>query len=281
MFSYRHHYHAGNYADVLKHVVLVALLQALARKAKPFCYLDTHAAIGRYDLTDAIARKTGEFREGIGRLWTADGPPALVETYLAIVRGTNPDGQLKVYPGSPRIARGLLREQDSMLLCELNKVDHTILKHEFNGDHQVAVHLQDAWQALKAFLPPKERRGLVLIDPAYEQKSEYQRLVAGLEQAYQRWPTGTYAIWYPLMAKAQVQGLHRAIEATGITKILRAELSVAPLQNMPHMCGSGMLVVNPPWQLDEELAAVMPWLAGQLQQHAGGGWRVDWLVPEK
>jgi 23S rRNA (adenine2030-N6)-methyltransferase len=206
--------------------------------------------------------------------------PGLAADYLAVVRGHNPRGRLDVYPGSPRFARHLLRAQDRMLLCELNTIDHALLREEFRGDAQVAVHLQDAWQALKAFLPPKERRGLVLIDPAYEQREEYQRLVAGLKMAYQRWPTGSYAIWYPLMSTRQAEELYRRVGNTGIRKIMRVELTVAPLRPQMAMCGSGLLIVNPPWPLQEEIAAVLPWLWDCLSTAGGGGTRVEWLMPE-
>ncbi|MBI5041637.1 MAG: 23S rRNA (adenine(2030)-N(6))-methyltransferase RlmJ, partial [Gammaproteobacteria bacterium] len=227
MLSYRHIYHAGNFADVFKHVVLVQLLRALARKDAPFCVLDTHAGIGRYDLGADEAQKNREFTNGVSRLLGCADMPEAVNDYLALVRAENADADtLTYYPGSPCLIRALLRPQDRLVLSELHKADHAQLKQLFAGDTQVAVHLQDAYQGLKAFLPPKEKRGLVLIDPPYERKDEYERVVVGLQMAHARWPTGVYAIWYPIMSRSLAQRFHTLVEATGIRKILRAELCV-------------------------------------------------------
>src|SRR5512138_1370356 len=200
MFGYRHLFHAGNFADVTKHVILVALLEALQRKETPFAILDTHGGIGRYALDSAEAQKNREFADGIGRLWKRGDAPESVARYLALVKRFNGAGELHLYPGSPRIARDFLRAQDRLVVTELNPHDHATLKDEFAGDGQVSVHLQDAYQGLKAFLPPREKRGMVLIDPAFELRDEYERLVQGVTQAWKRWPTGIYAIWYPIQS---------------------------------------------------------------------------------
>lgn len=280
MFGYRHAFHAGNYADVVKHVVLVALLQALQQKPKPFYLHDCHGGIGLYDLSGAEAQKNREHESGITRLWQAANPPAAVQRYLDVVRAFNADGQLRHYPGSPRIGRALLRHDDRLLLTELNNADCERLKQEFSRDRQVVVHLQDAYQGLKAHLPPAERRGLVLIDPAYELKDEYERLMHGLEQAYKRWPTGIYAIWYPLMSTEQRDEFIDSLKESGIRRILAAELTIAPLKQQKKMCGSGMIIINPPWQIDEQLRRELAWLLPLLSDSGDGEVNVEWVVPE-
>jgi 23S rRNA (adenine2030-N6)-methyltransferase len=281
MLSYRHIYHAGNFADVFKHVLLVQLLRALARKDAPFCVLDTHAGVGRYDLSAEQAQKNCEFANGVLRLTGCPDRPAAVDDYLALVRTENADSDtLAHYPGSPRLIRALLRPQDRLVLSELHKADHAQLKQLFAGDTQVAVHLQDAYQGLKAFLPPKEKRGLVLIDPPYERKDEYERVVAGLQLAHARWPTGVYVIWYPIMSRSLAQRFHTRVEAAGIRKILRAELCVEDVSDRTHFAGSGLLIVNPPWPMQDEIAAVLPWLHACLAPAGAGFTRLDWLVSE-
>ena len=283
MFGYRHNFHAGNYADVVKHVVLTSLLQALQQKNKPFYLQDSHGGIGLYDLSSHEADKNREYLSGISRLWQAPNPiahPAAVQRYLDIVRSFNSSGELRYYPGSPRLGRALLRANDRMVVTELNTIDCEILKREFNGDKQVTVHLQDGYQGIKAYLPPAERRGLVLIDPAYELKDEYTRLVCGLQNGYQRWSTGIYAIWYPLMSKPIRDDFFEALKATGIRKILTAELSISPLQAEKSMCGSGMIIINAPWLLDQQLKSELEWLWPLLSDSKEGGVNVEWLVPE-
>ncbi|MDZ4263588.1 MAG: 23S rRNA (adenine(2030)-N(6))-methyltransferase RlmJ [Pseudomonadota bacterium] len=280
MFGYRHNFHAGNYADVVKHVVLISLLQALQQKPKPFYLQDSHGGIGRYDLMSDEAQKNGEYLSGISRLWQAQNPPVAVQKYLEVVRSFNSDGELRYYPGSPRLGRALLRENDRMVITELNKVDCETLRHEFKGDRQVMVQLQDGYQGIKAYLPPAERRGLVLIDPAYELKDEYERLIRGLQKGYRRWPTGIYAIWYPLMSSTIREGFFTALKETGIRKILAAELTIKPLQAEKEMCGSGMIIINAPWQLDQQLKNELEWLWPLLSDTQEGGVNVEWLVPE-
>lgn len=279
MLSYRHAFHAGNFADVVKHAVLGLLAQALAKKDTPFCYLDTHSGIGRYDLHSAAAEKTGEYKNGIARLWQReDVPPSLVP-YLAAVRALNPDGALRFYPGSPRVVRHLLRAQDRMVLMELHTNDYPTLKDEFARDAQVAVHHRDGYEGLNAFVPPKEKRGLVLIDPSYEVKSEFDAVVTALREAHTRWPTGMYALWYPVLDRPSVARLERKLQQSGIRKILVAELCVRPDTHPFGLNGCGMIVINPPWHFDEQLRAVMPWLHTVLAENQGSE-RVEWIVPE-
>jgi len=280
MFGYRHTFHAGNFADVVKHVVLVALLQALQQKSKPFYLHDSHGGIGMYDLQCDEAQKNREYLSGISRLWQAHNPPAAVQRYIELVRSFNSDDELRYYPGSPRLGRALLRAGDRMVVTELNKIDCERLKQEFERDKQVTVHLQDAYQGLKAYLPPAERRGLVLIDPAYELKDEYERLTQGLQQGYKRWPTGIYAIWYPLLSSTIREIFFTALKESGIRKILAAELTIKPLQAQKEMCGSGMIIINAPWQLDQQLKTELEWLLPLLSDSKEGGVNVEWLVPE-
>ena len=278
MLAYRHHFHAGNFADVFKHALLVRLLAAIAAKDKPFFYLDTHAGIGRYDLSHPWAQKNAEFRDGIGRLWGRSDLPALLAPYMESVRAENRDGKLRFYPGSPLIARRFLRPGDRMVLSELNKTDVTELGELFARDRQVTVHLIDGYHALKAQLPPAERRGLVLVDSSFDRGGELRRVADALVVAHERWATGIYAIWYPLMEPPAMRGFERDVVATGIRKILQLELWVRPEGWAPTLRGCGMLVVNPPYRFDEEGEAIVAWLAKVLA--TDGGYRVRWLVPE-
>ncbi len=282
MLSYRHSFHAGNFADVHKHLVLSLLIQALCRKDTPFCYLDTHAGAGFYDLLGASAQKTGEYRDGIARLWRNESAPPVLRHYLDAVTAANAaasSGEPHYYPGSPWLARRWLRPQDRMVLCELHGSEYPGLKQLFQSDAQVAVHHQDGYQGLKAFLPPKERRGLVLIDPAYELKDEFERAGEALIQAVGRWQGGVYALWYPIIAHKPVAGFYARLRASGVRKILVTELNVQEASGA-GMTGSGLLIVNPPWQLDQQLRELLPWVWRQLALQGQGGVTVDWLVPE-
>jgi 23S rRNA (adenine2030-N6)-methyltransferase len=278
VLAYRHQFHAGNFADVFKHALLVRLLAAVAAKDKPFFYLDTHAGIGRYDLAHPWAQKNAEFRDGIGRLWAREDLPATLAPYMALVRRQNPEGKLRFYPGSPLIARHFLRPGDRMVLSELNKTDVAELGALFARDRQVTVHLMDGYQALKAHLPPQERRGLVLVDSSFDRVGEFRRVAEGLALAHERWATGMYAIWYPLMEPAAMRGFERDVVATAVRKILQLELWVRPEGWAASLRGCGMLVVNPPYRFDGEAETIVGWLASALA--ADGGCRVRWLVPE-
>jgi 23S rRNA (adenine2030-N6)-methyltransferase len=269
--NYRHIYHAGNFADVFKHVVLVALLQALQRKDAAFCYLDTHAGLGRYDLKSREAQKTKEFVLGIEQIIKQSAIPiAEVKTYLNAVKSLGPH----FYPGSPRIARYLLRPQDRIILSELHTEDAAQLKREFLRDKQVAVHQQDGYLALKAFLPPKEKRGLVLLDPGYEQTNEIQQIYQGLKEALKRWETGVYAIWYPLKDKNFAQNLRNKLVQLGTKEILFTELSIYPEDSPISLNGSGMAILNPPWQLKTRLKIILPWLWQALSPNKQGCYRI-------
>ncbi len=277
--NYRHAFHAGNFADVFKHVLLSLLLKSLSRKDSPFFYLDTHAGAGRYDLNGVAAQKTGEYRDGIKRLWNDQSLPE-VAGYLAAVRALNDGDTLRYYPGSPRIARFFLRPQDRAVLLELRPEECTQLKAEFAGDRQVIVQGQDGYTGLKAFLPPKERRGLVLIDPPYESDKEFEQVIDGLRMAHARWDSGMYALWYPIKSRPLVERFHRMLVATNIRKILLAEFSPYPEDTAFRLNGCGMVVINPPWKLDETLRSLLPDLMNVLQRQPVGRAEISWLVPE-
>lgn len=280
MLSYRHHFHAGNHADVLKHALLARLLLALHKKDTPFRYLDTHAGAGLYDLEHPWARKNAEFRDGVGRVWGRSDVPEGLRPWLDAVRAENPDGELRVYPGSPRLARRFLRPQDRMLLTELHPAEVEPLERLFAGDRQVTVERRDGWDALRAHLPPPQRRGLVLVDPAFDRAGELSRLAQALAQAHRRWATGVLAFWYPLMDSASMRAFAAEVVATGVRKVLQLELEVLREDRATLLRGSGLLVVNPPWRLDEEAAPLLAWLADALAQGPGSASTVRWLVPE-
>lgn len=281
--NYRHAFHAGNFADVVKHLILVRIVEYLKRKEAAFRVLDTHAGIGLYDLAGDEAGRTGEWADGIGRL-VERGLPApaaeLAAPYLAAVQAQNPDGGLRFYPGSPFITRHLLREQDRLFALELHPDDAEKLRDNFAGDIQTrATHL-DGWAAMGTHLPPKEKRGLVLVDPPFEQKGEFDRMVAGLLKAHQRWPGGIYAFWYPIKDPHEIAEFTDALERTGIRKILRIELNVRPFATPLRLHGTGMIVVNPPYALEAEMKVLLPALAGLLADEGRGRWRMDWLAGE-
>lgn len=278
--NYRHLFHAGNFADVFKHVALMLLLRAFHKKETPLCYMDTHAGAGRYDLIAAEAQKSHEYRDGIGRLWGEATLPEVLANYVDTVRGFNVDGRLRFYPGSPLIARRLLRAQDRMLLCERQPEQCARLKAEFAREESVTVHERDGYEALKALLPPSERRGLVLIDPPYEQPDEFDRIVRGLEAARERWPTGVYAVWYPIKDRTAVSRFHAKLEASAWPRVLNAELMVYPEDTAFRLNGCGLAIVNPPWGVDDALARLLPELVNRLGRTPGARGAVEWLVEE-
>lgn len=279
MLSYRHLFHAGSFADVFKHVLLTRLLISLNEKDKPYFYLDTHAGIGRYDLSHPWAQKGREFESGIKKLLERDDIPAAMKPYIDIVRAENPDGHLRYYPGSPLITRKLIRPIDRMALTELNKTDCAELMNVIAKDRRVNVQLMDGYQALKAHLPPKERRGLVLIDSSFDRSREFARLAEALADAHTRWATGTYAVWYPMMGAGVIRGFEKQIEAAGIRKVLQFELSILP-EDASTMPGSGMIIINPPWKFDTEMRMLLRWVWSVLNVKSAGGVKVNWLVRE-
>ncbi|TPW32063.1 23S rRNA (adenine(2030)-N(6))-methyltransferase RlmJ [Pararhizobium mangrovi] len=280
--NYRHVYHAGNFADVLKHLVLARVVRYLQRKEKPFRILDTHAGCGRYDLTGEKAQRTGEWREGIGRLMTADLPakPAeLAAPYLDVVRGMNPTGAIEAYPGSPLLARRLMRTQDRLSAIELHPEDFAELQTLFDGDHHVRTTKLDGFLALGGHVPFKERRGLVLIDPPFEDTGEVTRMLDGVARALRRFPGGTYCLWYPLKTGEPARGLVEGVRRLAPKEALRCELSVRT--RAKGLDGSGLLVVNPPFVLAEELGVLLPAIVPLLAQDETAGWRVEELVTSR
>lgn len=280
MHAYRHLFHAGNFADVFKHALLVRLVLALARKDKPFLYLETHAGLGSYDLAHAWAQKNREFDAGIGRVWQREDAPAVLLPYLALVRAANPGGTLRTYPGSPGLVRSLRRAGDRMVLIELNPDDARALARSFAGERGVQIECGDGFGGLKAHVPPLERRALALVDPAYDAPRELERVVGAVADAHRRFATGVYAVWYPLVPFAAAR-LARDLVATGLRRMLRVEISVRPAHDAATaLAGCGMVVVNPPFGFAEEAAEAARWLASALAQGDAGTSRIDWLVPE-
>lgn len=279
MLSYRHSFHAGNHADVVKHIVQSLILESLKNKEKPFVYHDTHSGVGRYDLTHEWSEKTSEYKQGIARVWQQSESPEELSEYLSAVQQLNTGSELRYYPGSPRIARAQLRDQDRMVLTELHPSDYPLLEQEFHRDRQVKIHKDDGFKVLKASLPPKERRGLVLIDPPYELAKEYRDVVRAIAQSHKRWATGIYAIWYPVVNRCDIDDMLDGLKSLGIRKILQIELGVAPDSNERGMTASGMIVINPPWKLEKQMEQVLPYLKQKIAP-ATGHYTLEWLVPE-
>ncbi|HDN2510359.1 TPA: 23S rRNA (adenine(2030)-N(6))-methyltransferase RlmJ [Providencia rettgeri] len=280
MLSYRHSFHAGNHADVLKHTVQSLIIESLKEKEKPFLYLDTHSGAGRYQLTGEHAEKTGEYLDGIARIWAQPDLPEELLPYMNIVRRLNDGGRLRYYPGSPLLAKFLLREHDKLVLTELHTSDYPLLRGEFLKDRRAQVSREDGYQQLKSKLPPHSRRGFALMDPPYEMKSDYEAVVKAVAEGYKRFATGTYAIWYPVVLRQQIKRMVNQLEATGIRKILQIELAVRPDSDQRGMTASGMIVINPPWKLEQQMKNVLPWLHKTLVPEGTGHTLVEWIVPE-
>jgi 23S rRNA (adenine2030-N6)-methyltransferase len=281
--NYRHAFHAGGFADVFKHAVLCRILHYLRAKPAAFRVIDTHAGSGLYDLAGPQASRGGEWHDGIERLMAAQlaAPIAeLLAPYLDVVAALNERGRLTVYPGSPALARAWLRPQDRLIACELEPQAAAALARNLRGDARIKTLAVDGWTALAAYLPPKERRGLVLVDPPFEQDSDFFRLSRALAAAHRKWSTGIYALWYPIKGRGEPDALAKRLRRLGVARILRAELTVAPLADPTRLNGSGLILVNPPWPLESELSALLPALAGLLGRGGKGGFKLDWLAGE-
>jgi 23S rRNA (adenine2030-N6)-methyltransferase len=276
MFAYRHAFHAGNHADVLKHVVLTRVLHYLNGKDKGYRLVDTHAGAGGYSLQGRYAQKKGEFELGIARLWSRDDLPAAVAEYVELVRRFNADGKLTQYPGSPAFAQMLLRPQDQMRLFELHPTDHRILASYLGAQRGVEVHDQDGFEALKGQVPPPTRRGVVLMDPSYEGHADYGRVVGSLRDAVGRFAEGVYIVWYPQVSKLEAAQLPKRLEALAPKGWLHARLTVQQPDVMGFgLAGSGVFVINPPYTLHDELLEVLPYLTEVLGQYDGASYLLE------
>ncbi|MCG8393164.1 MAG: 23S rRNA (adenine(2030)-N(6))-methyltransferase RlmJ [Pseudomonadales bacterium] len=269
MLSYRHSYHAGNFADVLKHIVQIAVIEYLKKKDKPFTVHDTHGGAGGYLIDSGHMQKTGEYRDGIERLWDRRTEIGVIDQYVKLIRQLNPAGKLREYPGSPQISASLLRDQDRLQCTELHSTDFELLQKRFAGNKQVRVEKLDAWQGIKAMLPPTHRRGMVLIDPSYELEKDYTELLPALQMAKQRWSTATYAIWYPVLDRNRTEHFVRQFVQAEMPDLLRLELCPRPDASGRGMTGSGMLVINPPYTLAQHMAQAMPALKDALCETGG------------
>ena len=277
MLSYRHAFHAGNHADVLKHAILLELLDYYGRKDKPWWFIDTHAGAGCYALEGGQATKTAEFVGGIGRLWTRNDPPAPIAAYLAAVRQFNPHGGLLFYPGSPALAMTRARTQDRLRLFELHPADFDALQQTFAGEgERVQVRRADGFDALRGLLPPPSRRAVVLIDPPYEVKEDYRRVIVTLRDAIKRFAGGTYAVWYPLLSRPEARQLPARLAELGAGSWLDTRLAVRkPAAAGAGLFGSGMFIINPPWVLPERLEATLPWLVAALGEDDSAGFDLE------
>ncbi len=276
MLAYRHAFHAGNHADVLKHVTLALVLRYMNGKDKPYRLVDTHAGAGGYSLEGPYAQKKGEFEQGIARLWTRDDLPEAVADYVALVRRFNPQGTLEQYPGSPAFAQMLLRAKDQLRLYELHPTDYRILASYLGAAKGAEVHHADGFEGLKGQLPPSTRRAVVLIDPSYEGHGDYARVIATLRDALQRFAEGVYMVWYPQVQKLEAAQLPRRLEALAPKGWLHARLTVQrPDSQGFGLAGSGVFVINPPFTLHDQLAAVLPWLVEVLGQYDGANYLLE------
>jgi len=281
--NYRHAFHAGSFADVFKHVVLCRILHYLRSKAAAFRVIDTHAGAGIYDLTGSEATRGGEWHDGIERLLAAQLPPpvnSLLSPYLEVIGALNEPGRLKLYPGSPAIARAWLRPQDRLVACELEPKAGIALAGHMRGDTRIKALEIDGWTSLSGYVPPPERRGLVLVDPPFEDDNDFFRLSNGLKTAHRKWATGIFALWYPIKGRSEPDRLAKNLGRLDVPKILRAELNVAGLSDPSRLNGCGLILVNPPFTLEEELSTLLPTLARVLGRDGKAGFSLDWLAGE-
>ena len=283
MLSYRHIYHAGNHADILKHIVVSEICHYLTKKEAPFFYLDTHAGIGQYPLLSQQAQKNKEFQSGISQLLTLDNPPEAIDRFLGIVQTMNPSEKLEHYPGSPKVVEAYLRTKDTMHLFELHPNDQPILADLFSKNRHIRVEKGDGFKAVKSTLPPPQKRGFILMDPPYEVKTDYQTVVQALEEGHRRFAHGVYAIWFPILSRKQADNLANSIQRTNISNILLLELSIRHDDANKGMNGSGMIIVNPPWTLEKNAKAFLPVLTTLLADEEccdQAHFQIRWITPE-
>ncbi|MDX8407198.1 MAG: 23S rRNA (adenine(2030)-N(6))-methyltransferase RlmJ [Mariprofundaceae bacterium] len=281
MLSYQHSYHAGNHADVIKHILLIEVLAAMQQKASPLFLLDAFASRGIYDLASEEALKHREFDTGVGRIWELQhgNIPLALKRWFELIKQRNPDGRYIRFPGSTALLASMLREQDRLAACDLHPQEFNALHHSFSGSRRLALHKRDAFEAIKGLLPPKEKRGLVFLDPSYEMKNEYRDIARAVAAAHKSFASGVYVIWYPLLPAGRQEALFSELKRSGVRNILRAELDGGDAFPDMQMYGSGLLIVNPPWHARPGMEESLNWLSRHLT--AGRG-RIcfDWLVPE-
>ena len=280
MLSYRHSFHAGNFADVLKHIILIKILEHLKKKDKPFCCIDTHAGPGEYALDEGYALKNREFENGIGKLWQRDDLPDSVANYVNIIKKFNNTDELIRYPGSPLIIKQFLRNNDRLFLYELHSTEIELLNLAVTRDRRVKVFHADGLKNVLGLLPPNEHRGMILIDPSYEIKSDYNLVIETLIQMHKRFATGTYALWYPVVERSRNKQLEKAIKTSGIKNLQLFELGIKTDTHELGMTASGMIVVNPPWTLAADMQQILPWLADVLGIEGAGLFRIETLAGE-
>ncbi|MGZ9899770.1 23S rRNA (adenine(2030)-N(6))-methyltransferase RlmJ [Shewanella gaetbuli] len=280
MLSYRHGFHAGNYADVLKHSMLLQVIKSMQKKNKPYVYIDTHAGAGAYSLTDDFAQKTGEYLDGVAKLWDNTNLPTALADYVEAVKLFNGEyDELSVYPGSPSVVDAQLREQDRMLLHELHGTDHDLLAEFFEQDKQVKVIKGDGLKGLIAAVPPLERRAVILIDPSYEIKSDYIDVANTIIKAHKKFATGVFMLWYPVVKREQTEAMLNLLKNSGIKKQLRIEQAINADSDEFGMTAAGLWIINPPWQIDELATEALTYLE-PLLGHADGHVKVEWEVGE-
>lgn len=277
--NYRHAFHAGNHADVFKHIVLSRLINALTQKETPFAYLDTHAGLGVYDLYSSQAERTGEWLEGIKLIYESTDIPALLNDYISVINHLNPNGELHYYPGSPMLAQQLMRAQDHLILNEKHPEDAQLLKQNFRRDPRITIHMQNGWLLPKALLPTQQKRLLLLIDPPFEQTNELELCVKSLTDTLSRMRQAVVAIWYPIKDQKSLNSFYNQLKKTNAPKLLKAEFMVQPADNKLGLNGSGMVIANPPWKLESELPTLLPYLTNALAT-SSGKWEIDWLIAE-
>lgn len=278
--NYRHAFHAGNHADVFKHLTLSRIFALLAKKDAPYAYLDSHAGVGLYDLHGDQASRTGEYLEGVARLWDAATLPDMCHDYLRVLSELNGNAKLRYYPGSPELARQLSRGQDRLFCNEKHPEDGQLLKDNMSRDRRITVRLEDGWNFPRAMLPSREKRAVLLIDPPFEQAKELDRCVQALNEAIGRMRQTIVVVWYPIKDRQQLKRFYRDMAASNAPKLLRVELLVHSADDAGRLSGSGLLISNPPWGLEDELKQLLPWLSELLGQ-SQGSWEMDWLIDEK
>jgi len=280
MLSYRHSFHAGNFADVLKHIILIKILEHLKKKDKPFCCIDTHAGPGEYALDEGYALKNREFENGIGKLWQRDDLPDSLANYVNFIKKFNNTDELIRYPGSPLIIKQFLRNNDRLFLYELHSTEIELLNLAVTRDRRVKLFHADGLKNVLGLLPPNEHRGMILIDPSYEIKSDYNLVIETLIQMHKRFATGIYALWYPVVERSRNKQLEKAIKNSGIKNVQLFELGIKTDTHEHGMTASGMIVVNPPWTLAADMQQILPWLADVLGIEGAGLYRIEMLVGE-